>query len=147
MELKSQKQISSSEINPTKEELEALANFRRALRQFLAFSEQAASDLGMTMQWYQALLVIKTYRDGAPINVGDLAGELLVRDHSAAELVSRLEAANLVRRKRDPEDRRRSLLLITPNGDRRLAQLAAAHLVRLRESKEIFLNLFKDGNV
>lgn len=132
------------ETLPTEEELEALANFRRALRRFLAFSEHAAADLGLTMQWYQALLVIKTYNDGAPINVGELAEELMIRDHSAAELVSRLATAKLVRRKTDPEDRRRSLLIITPNGDRCLAQLAAVHLTRLRENKDAFMNLFKD---
>ncbi len=137
--------VGNPEISPTREELEALANFRRALRQFLAFSEQAAAELGMTMQWYQALLVIKTYREGEPISVGELAGELMIRDHSAAELISRLEAVNLVRRKTDPDDRRRSLLIITSNGDRRLAQLAAAHLKRLRENREIFLGLFKES--
>jgi DNA-binding MarR family transcriptional regulator len=136
--------MKAEKIAPTKEELEALANFRRALRQFLSFSEQAAADLGMTMQWYQALLVIKTYRNGAPINVGELAAELMIRDHSAAELVSRLEGAALVRRKTDPEDRRRSLLIITAQGDRCLARLAAVHLVRLRQSKDVFMKLFKD---
>lgn len=135
----------SLEIPPTKEELEALANFRRALRQFLAFSEQASAELGVTMQWYQALLVIKTYREGEPISVGELAGELMIRDHSAAELISRLAAVNLVRRKTDPDDRRRSLLIITSNGDRRLAQLAAVHLQRLRENRKIFLGLFNEA--
>jgi DNA-binding MarR family transcriptional regulator len=131
-------------ISSTKEELQALAGFRRALRQFLAFSERAAAEVGMTMQWYQALLVIKTYRDGEPISVGELAAELMIRDHSAAELVSRLAAANVVRRKTDIDDRRRSLLIITAHGDRRLAQLAAEHLKRLRENREIFLGLFKE---
>ncbi|WBJ98626.1 MarR family transcriptional regulator [Methylocystis parvus OBBP] len=134
-----------NESAPTKDELEALANFRRALRRFLAFSEQAAAELGLTMQWYQALLVIRTYHDGAPINVGELAEELMIRDHSAAELVSRLVAANLVRRKTDAEDRRRSLLIITSSGDRCLARLASVHLARLRENKDAFMNLFDMG--
>ncbi len=97
----------------------------------------------MTMQWYQALLVIKTYRDGSPINVGELAAELMIRDHSAAELVSRLEGADLVKRRTDPDDRRRSLLIITAQGDKSLTRLAAVHLVRLRESKDVFMKLFK----
>jgi DNA-binding MarR family transcriptional regulator len=129
---------------PTEEELLALANFRFALRRFLAFSEQAAADVGLTMQRYQALLVIKTFRGGDHISVGELAEQLIIRDHSAAELVSRLVQAKLVRRKIDPGDRRRSLVVITPSGDRRLAQLAAAHLTRLRADKSAFLDLF-DG--
>jgi DNA-binding MarR family transcriptional regulator len=78
------------DAQPTPEEFAALARFRLTLRQFMAFSEQAAADLGMTMQWYQALLVIKTRGAERPVSVGELAEELLIKDHSAAELVSRL---------------------------------------------------------
>ncbi|HXY59131.1 MAG TPA: MarR family transcriptional regulator [Methylocystis sp.] len=127
---------------PTEAELLALAHFRSALRKFLAFSERAASELGLTMQWYQALLVIKTAGRKTPISVGELAHQLMIRDHSAAELVSRLVDAKLVRRKVDLTDRRRSLIVLTPAGDRSLAKLAAAHLERLRANKDAFLNLF-----
>jgi DNA-binding MarR family transcriptional regulator len=128
---------------PTEDELLALANFRSALRQFLAFSEGAAAEVGLTMQRYQALLVIKTYRAGHHISVGELAEQLMIRDHSAAELVSRLVQAKLVRRKIDPADRRRSLVLMTSSGDKRLAQLASVHLARLRAEKGAFLSLFE----
>jgi DNA-binding MarR family transcriptional regulator len=131
---------------PTDQELAALAKFRFALRQFLAFSEQAAAGVGLTMQWYQALLVVKTYRAGDHISVGEFAEQLMIRDHSAAELVSRLVQAKLVRRKTDPADRRRSLIIMTPAGDRRLAELASVHLKRLRENKYAFLDLFKVGD-
>lgn len=130
------------DARPTEEELLALANFRFALREFLAFSEQAAADVGLTMQRYQALLVVKTYRAGDHISVGELAEQLMIRDHSAAELVSRLVQAKLVRRKNDPSDRRRSLVIMTAYGNRLLAQLAAVHLTRLRASRGAFLNLF-----
>jgi DNA-binding MarR family transcriptional regulator len=127
---------------PDDEDYAALARFRAALRNFLAFSEQAAVENGMTMQWYQALLVVRTAGQEAPISVGQLAEQLMIRDHSAAELVTRLVEAKLVRRKSDPADRRRSLLIMTPAGDRSLAKLAAMHLERLRESRDLFLALF-----
>ena len=130
----------AAEVRP--DEFAALARFRSTLRQFLAFSEQAAAGNGMTMQWYQALLVIKTNGGEAPISVGELAEQLLIKDHSAAELVSRLVDAKLVRRKTDTQDRRRSLILITPLGERRLTKLAAAHLSRLRDDRGAFLGLF-----
>lgn len=130
----------------TDDELAALAAFRAALRKFLAFSEQVAAGEGVTTQWYQALLVIKTFDSDAPITVGELADQLMIRDHSAAELVSRLVGAKLVRRKPDPADRRRSHLLITPSGDRILSVLAAAHLERLREFQEAFLKPFRGEN-
>jgi DNA-binding MarR family transcriptional regulator len=137
---------SKIERTPTDEELAALARFRAALRRFLAFSEQAAAELGVTMQWYQALLVVKTFRADEHISVGELAEQLLIRDHSAAELVSRLVQAKLVKRRIDPSDRRRSLVIMTPSGDLRLAQLAAVHLERLRENKDAFLNLFNSAD-
>jgi DNA-binding MarR family transcriptional regulator len=70
----------------------------------------------------------------------------MIRDHSAAELVSRLVQAKLARRKTDPADRRRSLIIMTPSGDRRLAQLASVHLDRLRENRDAFLDLFNVGD-
>ena len=50
------------------------------------------------------LLVIKTFRADNHISVGELAEQLVIRDHSAAELVSRLllgqsEALGFVRRR------------------------------------------------
>jgi DNA-binding MarR family transcriptional regulator len=125
--------------------LQALANFRLTLRKFLAFSEAAAAEIGLTMQWYQALLVIKTHQQGEHISVGELAEQLMTRDHSAAELVSRLVQAKLVKRRVDPLDRRRSLIIMTAAGNRCLDRLALAHLQKLRENKGAFLNLF-DGD-
>ena len=138
--------IADEDASPSPEEYAALARFRQTLRQFMAFSERAAADMGMTTQWYQALLVIKTRGAERPVSVGDLAEELLIKDHSAAELVSRLAEAKLVRRRVDPSDRRRSLLLMTPLADRCLAKLAAVHLARLREDRNAFLNLLQREN-
>ena len=92
------KALGASGRQATDEELLALARFRFALRRFLAFSEQAAAGLGLTMRWYQALLVIKTFRADGHISVGELAEQLVIRDHSEAELVSRLVLAKVVRR-------------------------------------------------
>jgi DNA-binding MarR family transcriptional regulator len=132
----------SGENFPSETEFRALAAFRSTLRKFLAFSEQAAANVGLTTQRYQALLVIKTYPGGDHISVGQLAGELMVKEHSAAEMVSRLVQAKLVRRKTDPTDRRRSLVVLTASGERCLSHLASVHLRELRKSESAFLDLF-----
>ncbi|QGM47985.1 MarR family transcriptional regulator [Methylocystis heyeri] len=119
-----------------------MAAFRSTLRRFLAFSEQAAANVGLTTQRYQALLVIKTYPGGEHISVGQLAAELMIKEHSAAEMVSRLVQAKLVRRKTDPTDRRRSLVVLTASGERCLSHLASVHLCELRKSESAFLDLF-----
>ena len=47
----------------------------------------------------------------------------------------RLEAAGLVQRKSDPQDRRRVLLALTPLGAERLEALAHIHLAGLGSAK------------
>ena len=74
----------------TQDDYTALAEFRYLLRSFLEFSENAAKKAGLTPRQHQALLVIKGYRHGSPIAVGDLAERLKIRHNTAVELASRL---------------------------------------------------------
>lgn len=128
----------------TEEDLLSLALFRRSLRAFLAFSENACADLDMTMQWYQALLTIKTFKSSAAISIGELAEELMIKHHSATELVNRLDNAGLIIKTPDKDDKRKSLVVITKIGNRKLNKLASIHLSRLRKEKNIFMNLFTE---
>ena len=82
-------------------EYESLAEFRYALRQFLAFSKNAAARVGLAPQQHQALLVIKGFRGDGPPTIGDLAKRMAVRHHSAVGLVDRLVAAGLAVRVSD----------------------------------------------
>lgn len=110
----------------------ALAEFRYALRKFLAFSEDAAAEAGLTSQQHQALLVIKSLWKGQGLPVGVLAERLLIRQHSTVELVDRLSRLGLVSRNPDPQDRRRVLVALTEEGEQRLRTLSYAHLAELR---------------
>lgn len=111
---------------------EALAAFRHALRKFLGFSAAAARASGLTTPQHQALLAIKGSPGGGPVSVGELAGRLVLRPHSAVGLVDRLAARKLVRRSRDPVDRRRVRVRLTPRGEALLERLSAAHCGELR---------------
>lgn len=108
-----------------------LSEFRYLIRRFLEFSQVQANDAGLTPRQHQALLAIKGYPGGGPVTVGDLAERLLIRHHSAVELVNRLAEAGLVARDQDKADNRRVLLQLTPLADDRLADLSAAHLDEL----------------
>lgn len=110
----------------------ALADFRFAIRKFLAFSEEAAAGAGLTSRQHQALLTIQGLSAGAGVAIGMLAQRLMVRQHTAVELVDRLERAALVRRKADARDKRRVLVVLTGKGRRRLQSLSAAHLADLK---------------
>ncbi|WP_371696292.1 MarR family winged helix-turn-helix transcriptional regulator [Pigmentiphaga sp. D-2] len=125
-----------------------LAEFRYALRRFIAFSEDAAHAIGLAPQQHQALLAIKGApgRDG--LYVGEIAERLLIKPHSAAELAGRLVRMDLVARMADPEDGRKVRLVLTAHAEQLLEELSAAHLEELRAIKPLLTRLlarFDDG--
>jgi DNA-binding MarR family transcriptional regulator len=111
---------------------DALASFRYAVRRYLAFAEAGARSVGLTSQQHQALLAVKAHSRDRPMSVGDLAGELLLKHHSAVELVGRMQKAGFVRRAVDPDDRRRVQVTLTAKGEGVLEALSANNLRELR---------------
>ena len=105
----------------------ALARFRRALRSFLRFSEDAAVAAGLTPAQHQLLLAVRGHEGPGPPSTGDVAAALLLRLHSAVELVRRAEVAGLVTTRADAADARRRLIELTDDGRRHLADLTALH--------------------
>jgi DNA-binding MarR family transcriptional regulator len=112
----------------------ALAQFRYQIRSFLAFSEAAAAQQGLTPTQHQALLGIKGFVRPGPANVGDVARFLQVRHHSAGELINRLAKLGLVSRVADPEDARRVHLKLTKKGEQKLQALSRKNLEELRRA-------------
>ena len=122
----------------TDSDFERLAAFRQALRRFAAKAEANARAGGLTPQQYQALLSIRGgYPGREVISIGELAEHLMLKNHSAVELVGRLVKAGLVVRTPSPEDRRRICVRLTPKGQEILAQLARANLGELKVSQQI----------
>jgi DNA-binding MarR family transcriptional regulator len=117
----------------TQQDFEKLLEFRVTLRRFQRWSEDQAQAEGLTHVQHQLLVAIKGHPGGKPPTVGDLAGYLLLRPHSAVELVDRAEAAGLVQRVPDQDDGRVVRVRLTRTGDRILRQLTRAHLDRLHE--------------
>jgi DNA-binding MarR family transcriptional regulator len=111
---------------------ENLLAFRTALRRFLSWSETRAREAGLTPAQHQLLLAVKGHPGGQLPAVGDLADYLLLRHHSAVELIDRAEAAGLVRREPDAGDGRVTRVRLTPCAEERLGQLSSAHLSELR---------------
>jgi DNA-binding MarR family transcriptional regulator len=109
-----------------------LLDLRTGLRQFLRWSEQQATAVGMTPAQHQLLLTIRGHsgRDGPTIR--DTADALLLQHHSAVGLVDRAVNAGLVDRYSDTIDHRVVRLRLTTLGTRRLRQLSAVHLEELR---------------
>jgi DNA-binding MarR family transcriptional regulator len=118
---------------PTRRDFERLLDFRVALRRFQRWSEDQAQAAGLTHVQHQLLVAIKGHPGRQPPTVGELAGYLLLRPHSAVELVDRAEEAGLVERIADPHDGRVVRVRLSERGDSILQKLTPAHLARLDE--------------
>jgi DNA-binding MarR family transcriptional regulator len=116
---------------PTDGEYRRLLELRTALRRFLAWSEERAHEEGLTTAQHQLLLAIRGHDDPRGPTIGDVAGHLLLRHHSAVGLVDRAEALGLVVRRQDADRHRVVRLELTADGERKLARLAARHLDEL----------------
>ena len=129
--------------DPVRIDYQALAEFRFALRRFLAFSAEAVKKAGLTPQQHQALLALKGGSDTESMTVQELAAQLLVQHNSTVELVDRLEVSGLVRRARDLEDGRRARVLLTSKAQRLLRSLSSAHIQELKAARPAFLALLR----
>jgi DNA-binding MarR family transcriptional regulator len=123
----------------TKRDYERLACFRYRLRRFLRFSEQVTHEHGMTALQYQLLLQIRGFADREWATIGELAERLQAKHHGVVALVSRCEAAGLVKRRPSSDDKRRVQVTLTREGSRRLERLARLHRTELRSWQAEFV--------
>jgi DNA-binding MarR family transcriptional regulator len=110
----------------------AIADFRYAIRRFLNFSAGAAREAGLEPQQYQLLLALKGLPPTEAPTIGALAARMLIRHHSAVELINRLERHRLIRRSPNPGDHREVFLALTPHGERIVHTVASAHWAELQ---------------
>jgi DNA-binding MarR family transcriptional regulator len=108
-----------------------LLEFRTGLRRFLRWSEEQARRVGLSPARHQLMLAIRGDPDPRGPTIGDVADYLLLRHHSAVELVDRAETAGLVRRRPDRDDQRIVRLRLTARGADKLRRLTAVTLEEL----------------
>jgi DNA-binding MarR family transcriptional regulator len=105
----------------------AVARFRAALRSFDNAAEEAARGVGLTMQRYLLLLMVKGAPSGEErATINEVAERLKVEAHTITGAVGRAEEAGLVTREQCTEDRRRMWIRLTRKGERRLEQVVTA---------------------
>ncbi|MCZ7631598.1 MAG: MarR family transcriptional regulator [Microthrixaceae bacterium] len=97
---------------------------------FLRFSEDAARAEGLTPNQHQLLLAVRA--ESSSLGVSELAERLQLKANSTLELVRRAEAAGLVSLSPSPEDLRRQLVTLSPDGEARLTRLSEMHREELR---------------
>ena len=128
----------------------ALSDFRYQLRRFLAFSEAAAKSAGVTPLQYLLMLHVRGFPGRDWASVAELAERLQLQHHGVVALITRCEAAGLVRRQRSSADGRVVEIHLQPLGLKLLEQLAAQHQAELRSLRDTFhverITEFNDGD-
>lgn len=74
----------------------------------------------LPLSFFESLYFISQAPDGS-LRVGDLARALRVTVGGTSKLVDRIEAAGLIARQPDPDDRRAARVALTPDGERVLS--------------------------
>lgn len=122
----------------SKEQYEALSEFRYQLRRFIHFSETAAKDAGLTPLQYLFMLHVCGFpgRDWATVN--ELAERLQMQHHGVVALLTRCEEAGLVRRQKSKMDRRLVEVHLQAQGAAQLERLAVLHEAELRSLRKTF---------
>jgi DNA-binding MarR family transcriptional regulator len=116
----------------TDADYEDLLSLRTGLRRFERWSDQQAEAVGLTPAQHQLLLAVRGHTDPRGPTLGEVADYLLLRHHSAVGLVDRAEEAGLVKRARDPDDRRVVRLRLTTAGTRLFETLSELHREELQ---------------
>ncbi len=130
----------------TQQDFERLLEFRVTLRRFQRWSEDQARAAGLTHVQHQLLVAIKGHPGAGHPTVGDLADYMMLRPHSAVELVDRAESAGLVQREPDRTDGRIVRVRLTSKGDRILRELTQPHLERLHDLAAVLDALVSGGS-
>ncbi|MBS1847169.1 MAG: MarR family transcriptional regulator [Actinobacteria bacterium] len=122
----------------TDEDYRSILALRDRMRSFMRWSEEQARAVGLTPAQHQLLLAVRGHSGSDAPAIGDLAGHLRLRHHSVVGLIDRAEAADLVERVPDLEDRRVVRIRLTKRGRKALEELTRSHVVELRFLVEAF---------
>jgi DNA-binding MarR family transcriptional regulator len=84
----------------------------------------------LSLAFFESLYFIGGSSDGS-LRIGDLARALRITVGATSKLVDRVEAAGLIRRELDADDRRASRVALTDAGGQRLADASTTYMAEL----------------
>lgn len=125
---------------PPSTSIQALADFRHLLRQFLVQSDKDALEVDLEPQQYLLLLYLFARPDDQETDTKYVAERLVIKHNSAVELVDRACSGGLIKRLDSRADHRRKLLRLTAKGRRVISKLVEVRLRELKQSGPVIIH-------
>ncbi|MGH2882606.1 MAG: MarR family winged helix-turn-helix transcriptional regulator [Solirubrobacteraceae bacterium] len=125
-------------------DFEHLLELRTGLRRFLRWSEAQAKAAGLTPAKHQLLLAIRGHPDPTGPTISEIADHLVLRHHSAVELIDRAAKDGLVERTPDPNNKSSVRVTLTRAGAAKLDGLAEAHLQEIAHLAPTMRTLWRE---
>ncbi|MBN2078562.1 MAG: MarR family transcriptional regulator [Spirochaetes bacterium] len=91
-----------------------------ALQAIYKFQQSKMASYGLD---YEDIYLLQFLRNESPARMGDIAGEMRIPISTATRVVDRLEAKRLLRREKDPRDRRNILVSLENKGEAAVRQI------------------------
>lgn len=100
----------------------------RAAKQISSIQEKAFGKSGLNTAGFDVLSALR--RSGAPcaLSVGDLMSSMMITSGTMTNRIDQLEKIGLVRRTPDPDDARRTIMSLTPEGLALIDQIIGDHV-------------------
>lgn len=92
-------------------------------------TDMATSD-DLALSWYDVL--VQVHEAGDSMRIGDLADRILISRSATTRFIERMERAGLVCRETAAEDRRGTLVCLTPEGLATLRRTAPNHIAAVQ---------------
>jgi len=98
-------------------------------KRFETMLEHEVETFGLNKGEFKVLITLRQHNDDFTMSPGELGDELLLSSGAMTNRLDRLEAAGLIAREPDPDDRRALIVRLTPEGLRKIDEAvnAAAH--------------------
>jgi DNA-binding MarR family transcriptional regulator len=127
----------------TDDRIAAWAALLRTHAAVLPKLERALVPTGLPLTWYDVLLVVNAAPDRR-LRMSELGRQAVVSRERVSRVVTELEQHGLIERQPNPEDKRSSFAVITPEGRRRLRSAAPTYLAAVEQH---FLSHLTDGEI
>jgi len=105
--------------------------------------ERALAPTGLPLTWYDVLLVVNA-APGRRLRMTELGQQAVVSRERVSRVVTELERAGLVVREANPDDKRSSFTVITPEGRKKLRASAPVYIKAIEQH---FLSRLTDEEI